>query len=113
MKNKILAILKQFEQHDYKTGGVSIAPEMYDAIANKIYFESEQREREAAWEAWKKGLHDRNPINPLTADGLNVAKSLFNKWYNSRSTEIKKEVFYCPACSEEWDTELKSIQCCM
>jgi len=36
MKNKIIAILKEFEQQDYKRGGVSIAPEMYNAIADKI-----------------------------------------------------------------------------
>lgn len=38
-KKKILSILKEFEQQDYKRGGVSIAPEMYDAIADKIYRE--------------------------------------------------------------------------
>lgn len=37
MKNKILKILKQFEQRDYKRGGTSIAPEMYNAICDKIY----------------------------------------------------------------------------
>jgi len=36
MKDKIIEILKHFEQRDYKLGGVSIAPEMYDSIANKI-----------------------------------------------------------------------------
>ena len=36
MKNKIIAILKEFEQADYKSGGVSIAPERYNAIADKI-----------------------------------------------------------------------------
>ena len=36
MKNKIIAILEEFEQQDYKRGGVSIAPEMYNAIADKI-----------------------------------------------------------------------------
>jgi len=35
-KKKVIAILKEFEQQDYKRGGVSIAPEMYDAIADKI-----------------------------------------------------------------------------
>ena len=39
MKEKIIEILKQFEQRDYKRGGVSIAPEMYEAIANKIVTE--------------------------------------------------------------------------
>lgn len=39
MKNKIIKILKEFEQQDYKRGGVSIAPEMYNAIADKIYRE--------------------------------------------------------------------------
>jgi len=34
-----MTILKEFEQQDYKRGGVSIAPEMYDAIADKIYRE--------------------------------------------------------------------------
>jgi len=33
---EILIILKHFEQRDYKTGGVSIAPEMYDVIASEI-----------------------------------------------------------------------------
>lgn len=38
MKNKeiIIQTLKEFEQIDYKRGGVSIAPEMYNAIADKI-----------------------------------------------------------------------------
>lgn len=36
-KSEIVSILKQFEQQDYKMGGVSIAPEMYDAISNKIF----------------------------------------------------------------------------
>ena len=31
--------LKKFEQQDYKRGGVSISPEMYEAIATKIYNE--------------------------------------------------------------------------
>jgi hypothetical protein len=35
-KKKIIAILKDSEQRDYKRGGVSIAPEMYEAIADKI-----------------------------------------------------------------------------
>jgi hypothetical protein len=38
-KEKVIAILKEFEQRDYKRGGVSIAPEMYKAIADKIYRE--------------------------------------------------------------------------
>jgi hypothetical protein len=38
-KKKVIAILKKFEQRDYKRGGVSIAPEMYEAIADKIYRE--------------------------------------------------------------------------
>jgi hypothetical protein len=38
-KKKVIAILKEFEQRDYKRGGVSIAPEMYKAIADKIYRE--------------------------------------------------------------------------
>ena len=38
MKTKeiIIETLKEFEQIDYKKGGVSIAPEMYNAIADKI-----------------------------------------------------------------------------
>lgn len=36
-KKEIIEILKSFEQKDYKRGGVSIAPEMYEAIANKIW----------------------------------------------------------------------------
>lgn len=36
MKDLILQILKEFEQLDYKRGGASIAPEMYNAIADKI-----------------------------------------------------------------------------
>ena len=35
-KKKVIAILKEFEQRDYKRGGVSVAPEMYEAIADKI-----------------------------------------------------------------------------
>lgn len=37
--NKIVkdALLK-YQQQDYKRGGVSIAPEMYEAIANEIEF---------------------------------------------------------------------------
>lgn len=38
-KKKIIAILKEFEQRDYKRGGTSIAPEMHDAISDKIYRE--------------------------------------------------------------------------
>lgn len=33
MKEKIIKILKQFEQADYKRGGMSLAPETYDAVA--------------------------------------------------------------------------------
>lgn len=36
-KEQIILILKEFEQRDYKLGGVSIAPEMYNAIADKIH----------------------------------------------------------------------------
>lgn len=36
-KNEIIEILKEFEQQDYKRGGFSVAPEMYDAIADKIH----------------------------------------------------------------------------
>jgi len=36
MKEKIISIFKQFEQKDYKRGGVSLAPEMYDAAAKQI-----------------------------------------------------------------------------
>ena len=36
MKEQIIEVLKQFEQRDYKTGGVSLAPEMYNAIAESI-----------------------------------------------------------------------------
>lgn len=39
IKEKIIKTLKEFEQKDYKRGGTSIAPEMYDAIADKIYRE--------------------------------------------------------------------------
>jgi hypothetical protein len=39
IKAKIIQTLKEFEQQDYKRGGVSIAPEMYDAVADKIYRE--------------------------------------------------------------------------
>lgn len=38
-KKKVIEILKEFEQQDYKRGGVSIAPEMYSAIADKIHRE--------------------------------------------------------------------------
>ena len=36
MKEQIIEILKQFEQTDYKIGGVSLAPEMYNAVAESI-----------------------------------------------------------------------------
>lgn len=36
-KEKIISILKESEQRDHKRGGVFIAPEMYHAIADKIY----------------------------------------------------------------------------
>ena len=36
MKEQIIEVLKQFEQKDYKTGGVSLAPEMYNAVAESI-----------------------------------------------------------------------------
>ena len=36
MKEQIIEILKQFEQTDYKKGGVSLAPEMYNAVAESI-----------------------------------------------------------------------------
>ena len=36
MKEQIIEVLKQFEQRDYKTGGVSLAPEMYNAVAESI-----------------------------------------------------------------------------
>jgi|TARA_R110000823_G_scaffold314235_2_gene443030 hypothetical protein len=42
MKEKIIIILKQFEQTDYKRGGVSIDPSNYDAIANQIINELAQ-----------------------------------------------------------------------
>jgi len=35
-KEEVIKILKQFEQRDYKLGGVSLAPEMYNAVAEKI-----------------------------------------------------------------------------
>ena len=35
-KEKIIEVLKEFQQTDYKRGGVSIAPEMYEAISIKI-----------------------------------------------------------------------------
>jgi len=35
-KETIIQTLKMFEQQDYKRGGVSIAPEMYNAIADKL-----------------------------------------------------------------------------
>lgn len=35
-KQAVIEILKKFEQQDYRYGGVSIAPEMYDAIATHI-----------------------------------------------------------------------------
>lgn len=37
MEHKIIEILKKFQQQDYKRGGVSIAPEMYNAIAKNIH----------------------------------------------------------------------------
>lgn len=37
IKAIIIQTLKEFEQQDYKRGGVSIAPEMYNAIADKLY----------------------------------------------------------------------------
>jgi len=36
IKTTIISTLKEFEQQDYKRGGVSIAPEMYGAIADKL-----------------------------------------------------------------------------
>lgn len=36
-KKDVVLILKEFEQKDYAKGGVSIAPESYEAIADKIY----------------------------------------------------------------------------
>tara|TARA_R110002126_G_scaffold250434_1_gene393352 strand:- start:222 stop:515 length:294 start_codon:yes stop_codon:yes gene_type:complete len=35
-KEEIIKILKKFEQRDYKLGGVSLAPEMYNAVAEHI-----------------------------------------------------------------------------
>lgn len=52
-KKKVIAILKEFEQQDYKRGGVSIAPEMYDAIADKINRELIKPEK-AAKEHFRK-----------------------------------------------------------
>jgi hypothetical protein len=37
LKATIIKTLKEFEQQDYKRGGTSIAPEMYNAIADKLY----------------------------------------------------------------------------
>ena len=37
IKASIIQTLKEFEQRDFKRGGVSIAPEMYNAIADKLY----------------------------------------------------------------------------
>lgn len=37
MEEKIINILKQFEQRDYERGGVSLAPEMYEAVAIHIH----------------------------------------------------------------------------
>lgn len=37
IKTSIIQTLKEFEQRDFKRGGVSIAPEMYNAIADKLY----------------------------------------------------------------------------
>jgi hypothetical protein len=39
IKASIIKTLKEFEQQDYKRGGVSISPEIYYAIADKIYRE--------------------------------------------------------------------------
>lgn len=39
MKNKIISILKNFEQQDYKSGVFLISPEKYDEIADKINME--------------------------------------------------------------------------
>ena len=36
IKASIIQTLKEFEQQDYKRGGVSIAPEMYNAIADEL-----------------------------------------------------------------------------
>lgn len=36
MEEQIIDTLKKFQQQDYKRGGVSIAPEMYNAIAKHI-----------------------------------------------------------------------------
>ena len=35
-KEQVIEVLKQFEQRDYKRGGVSLAPEMYNAVAESI-----------------------------------------------------------------------------
>ena len=37
IKASIIQTLKELEQRDFKRGGVSIAPEMYNAIADKLY----------------------------------------------------------------------------
>lgn len=37
IKSSIIKTLKEFEQRDFKRGGVSITPEMYNAIADKLY----------------------------------------------------------------------------
>lgn len=36
-KSTLLEIIKSYEQKDYKTGGVSIPPENYDALVNEIF----------------------------------------------------------------------------
>jgi hypothetical protein len=36
LQNKLMSVLKQFEQQDYKRGGVSIAPESYNAIIQEL-----------------------------------------------------------------------------
>ena len=60
IKATIIKTLKEFEQQDYKRGGTSIAPEMYNAIADKLYSRliSENKDSFAGYEYDKKLLMD-------------------------------------------------------
>lgn len=60
IKVSIIKTLKEFEQQDYKKGGMSIASEMYNAIADKLYsrFLDENKDSFTGYEYDKKLLID-------------------------------------------------------
>lgn len=99
MEDKIIEILKKFQQRNYKKGGFSISPEMFNAIARHINH------------CYKKAIIDICNEEYSSDEKITDIAKIFIPNYNPHEASLVQ----CDLCNYKWvavrPQGLKQLEC--